>query len=113
MELLRTEVAERDGWTVVTATGQLDIATAPALHQRLAGAQLGATSVVLDLDGIEFVDELGLGVLLAALKRSRESGGRFVVVAGRTRLLELFRLTGLDRILDRVEDVETVVEGGS
>lgn len=109
MDLLHTEVAERDGWTVVTATGQLDIATAPALHQRLAGVQVGGTSVVLDLDGIEFVDDLGLGVLLAAVKRSRQSEGRFVVVASRPRLGELFELTGLDRILDRAEDVGAAV----
>lgn len=113
MELLSTDVAERGGWTVVTATGQLDVATAPALHQTLTRAQLGDDrAVVLDLDGIEFVDDLGLGVLLGAVKRARESGGRFVVVATRPRLTELFDLTGLHLVLDLAPDVATALDGG-
>lgn len=107
MELLRTDVVEREGWTVITATGQLDIATAPDLHQRLAGAQVGeGSAVVLDLDAVEFVDDLGLGVLLAAVKRARQSDGRFVVVATRPPVTELLELTGLDRVLDRAGDVD-------
>lgn len=114
MELLRTEVADRDGCTVVTATGQLDVATAPTLHQRLEAAQLGRASVVvLDLEGIEFVDDLGLGVLLAAVKRARQSDGRFVVVTSRPRILELFDLTGLDRILEVVPDLPTALRRAS
>lgn len=103
-------MTDRDGWAVVAASGQLDVATAPALHQRLAELQLGgAPAVVLDLDGVEFVDDLGLGVLLGAVKRARQSDGRFVVVATRPRLTELFALTGLDRVLDLVEDVEAAI----
>lgn len=114
MDLLRTDVAERDGCTVVTATGQLDVATAPALHQRLEAAQLGrASAVVLDLDGIEFVDDLGLGVLLAAVKRARQSDGRLLVVASRPRILELFDLTGLDRVLEIEADVPTALRRAS
>lgn len=114
MELLRTEVVEREGSTVVTATGQLDVATAPTLHQRLEEAQLDRGSVViLDLDGIEFVDDLGLGVLLAAVKRARQSDGRLLVVANRPRILELFDLTGLDRVLEVAADVPTALRRAS
>lgn len=114
MELLRTDVEERDGCTVVTARGQLDVATAPALHQRLEQAQLDrGSAVVLDLDGIEFVDDLGLGVLLAAVKRARQSNGRLLVVANRPRVLELFELTGLDRVLEVAPDVPTALRRAS
>ena len=114
MELLRTDMVERDGCTLVTVSGQLDVATAPALHQRLEEAQLDRlTSVVLDLDGLEFVDDLGLGVLLAAVKRARQSDGRLLVVASRPRILELFHLTGLDRVLDLAADVPTALSRAS
>lgn len=110
MELFTTEVEERGGWTVVRARGQLDIGTAPVLHQLLGGIQMGeGHAVVLELDGIEFVDDLGLGVLLGAIKRARQSGGRLVVVATRPRLEELLDLTGLDRLVERSATVDEAV----
>lgn len=114
MELFTTEVEERGAWTVVRARGQLDVATAPELHQLLVGIQVGqGTAVVLDLDGVEFVDDLGLGTLLGGIKRARQSDGRFVVVATRPRLVELLELTGLAQLLERADDVGRVVDVAS
>jgi anti-sigma B factor antagonist len=109
VELLTVETSERGGWTVVRAQGQLDVATAPDFRQDLLEAQYGgSTRVVVDLDGVEFLDSMGLGVLVGALKRARTHAGEFVVVCSRDRLLQLFEVTGLDailRVVGRVEDV--------
>jgi anti-sigma B factor antagonist len=112
VELLTVETAERDGWTVVVARGQLDVATAPDFRQDLVEAQYGgSTRVVVDLDGVEFLDSMGLGVLVGALKRARTHDGEFAVACARDRLLQLFALTGLDRILRIAPTVDEVLDG--
>jgi anti-sigma B factor antagonist len=112
VELLTVETCERDGWTVVTARGQLDVATAPEFRQDLLEAQYGgSTRVVVDLDGVEFLDSMGLGVLVGALKRARTHDGELVVACSRDRLLHLFELTGLDRVLRLVGSVDEALEG--
>ena len=74
MDLLKVETRDQGGWRVVTAAGQLDVATAPEFRQSLVEAQYGGeTHVVVDLDGIEFMDSMGLGVLVVgrhALERA-------------------------------------------
>ena len=106
---------DRPDWTVLTVTGQVDVATAPELRQALTEAQYGPRSrVALDLDGVEFLDSFGLGVIVGALKRARLHAGEVAIVCSRSRLLHLFEVTRLDRIVPVVatlDDLEpTAVE---
>jgi anti-sigma B factor antagonist len=111
MELLTVGTDERGGWTVVSARGQLDVATAPRFRQVLLEAQYGgSTRVVVDLDEVEFMDSMGLGVLVGALKRARTHDGELAIACGRERLLHLFELTGLDRVLRIVPTVVDVLD---
>jgi anti-sigma B factor antagonist len=111
VELLQSEVRDEAGWRVVTATGQLDVATAPTFRQTLVEAQYGGeTRVLLDLEGIEFIDSMGLGVLLGALKRARAHQGQLVVACGRERTLRLFELTGLDQVLRVVAEPGAILD---
>ncbi|GGI07710.1 STAS domain-containing protein [Egicoccus halophilus] len=100
MQLLRTSTREEQDWTVVEASGQLDVATAPQLRQVLVEAQYGgASQVLLDVAGVQFIDSMGLGVLVGAHKRARSHAGAFVLAAPSERMRSLLELTGLDTVL--------------
>ena len=114
------DVSQRDGWQIVEVTGELELATAPRLRQQvvsLVGAE--CVRVVLDLTGVDFIDSVGLGVVVGALKRTRAHGGDLRVVAPQDRVRSLFTLTRLDEIIvvaDRLEDAigaSAVPEGQS
>jgi anti-sigma B factor antagonist len=112
VELLQVTTREQDHWTVVTAVGQLDVATAPRFRQTLQEAQYGGgVNVVVDLEGVEFLDSFGLGVLVGALRRARSHQTGFAVAVQRPRLLQLFELTGLDQVLRVVAEVDDVTGG--
>jgi anti-sigma B factor antagonist len=91
---------EQDGWTVVAVTGELDLASAPKLRQELVRhVAAGHVRIVLDLSGTDFLDSIGLGVIVGAVKRVRAAGGDLVVVVANPRLEQLFSITMLDQIL--------------
>ena len=104
------DVSERDGWQVVGVTGELELATAPRLRQQvvsLAGAD--CVRVILDLSGVDFIDSVGLGVVVGALKRTRGRGGDLRVVAPQERVRSLFALTRLDEIIVVADSVEAAL----
>lgn len=111
MDLLTVDVADRDGWRVVTARGQLDVATAPEFRQALVEAQYGGeTHVLVDLNGVEFIDSMGLGVLVGGLKRARTHQCQFVVACDHPRILRVLELTGLAYLLRVVPEPGAVID---
>jgi anti-sigma B factor antagonist len=59
-----------EGATVLRVAGQLDLATADDLADRLRDVLDARTgSIVLDLSGVDFIDTSGLSVLLGAVDR--------------------------------------------
>ena len=88
---------------VVTATGEVDMYTAPTLEQALDGViGLGGISVVLDLSEVTFVDSTLLSVLLRYRDQFAELGGQLVIVTADRRILRTFEITGLERLF-RIE----------
>jgi anti-sigma B factor antagonist len=85
---------------IVTLTGEVDLHTAPKLEHALDGVVgLGGTAVALDLSEVSFVDSTVLGVLLRYRERLHDLGGEVVVVTEDRRVLRMFEVTGLDRVI--------------
>jgi anti-sigma B factor antagonist len=67
-----------------------------------------ATSIVLDMAMVEFVDSSGLGAILSVLKRMPK--GCELIICGTTdSVTSMFRLTRLDRIFTMRKNVEEAV----
>ncbi|MFA9444148.1 STAS domain-containing protein [Egicoccus sp. AB-alg6-2] len=109
---MQVDTREDRGWTIVEVAGQLDVATAPEFRQVLVEAQYaGAVRVLVDVAGVEFVDSMGLGVLIGAHKRAMSHEGAALVLARPTeRMRHLLALTGLDRVLRLVDDPGEVLD---
>ncbi len=88
----------RDEMTVVSATGEIDLATSPALRNRLQDAIGQRRIVIVDLSDVTFIDSTGLGVLIGGLRRVNESGGEMRIVVTDPRVLKIFEITGLTEL---------------
>lgn len=88
-------------WTVVVVAGEIDVATAPRLRKEaIAIVAEGHHEVVLHLEAVDFLDSTGLGVLIGVLRRINAVGGELRLVCSTPHILDLFTLTGLDRVFD-------------
>lgn len=101
MDLLVTHQAV-NGQPVMSLEGVIDLASLPTLHDHLVRATRdhAGHELVVDLDAVRAVDDAGLGLLLGAAGRCRESGGDLLVVASAERLRRRLALTGFDRAVE-------------
>jgi len=89
----------RSPHTVLTVKGEVDVYTAPRLRERLVElVSQGHRQIVIDLDGVDFLDSTGLGVLVGGLKRLRSNGGDMSLVCTQARILKVFEITGLTTV---------------
>ena len=87
--------------TIVHVGGEIDVYTAPQLRRRLdEPIHAGCKDLVVDLGRVTFLDSTGLGVLVGRLKMVRSQGGQMRIVGATARVLKVFTITGLDRVLE-------------
>ena len=104
----RVEVRNADDTAVISVSGELDLASSPALEEELERvAQSDAQVVVVDLRHLEFMDSTGLSVLVRAHQRAEEQGRRLAMVKGPQQVQRLLSLTG---VADRLTVVDTPEE---
>ena len=107
---LALEIETRDPWTVMSVHGEIDAYTSPQLRSKLREViDRGSLDLLIDLEGVGFMDSTGLGVLIGALKRLRERDGRVALVVTRPPLLRILRITGLDQVFTLYESLDGAV----
>lgn len=109
---LGLEATERNGFAVLAVRGEVDVFTAPRLRERLVEmVSQGHRQVVVDLEGVDFLDSTGLGVLVGGLKRLRSHEGDLTLVCTQRRILKVFEITGLTKVFRLYDDVEAATGG--
>ena len=104
-------VDERQGWSVVALSGEIDMATSPELRERLhALLSEGRSNLVIDLDEVGFLDSTALGVLIGTMKRARAAGGDVRLVCTQPRVAKVLEITRLDQAFGTYTSVDGAVE---
>jgi anti-sigma B factor antagonist len=85
---------------MIFLSGRLDASSADSFVERVeAEIRIGADVVSLDLTAVGFVSSVGLGALLRLVSRIRSSGGQLALVAASDAVIEMLRVTRLDKVL--------------
>jgi anti-sigma B factor antagonist len=98
------------GVPVVSFAGELDLASVPLARDALvrSAAEHPGQTLVVDLDGVAFLDSMGLGVLVGGLRRLRAGGGDLALVCSTPRLLDILAQARLERIFEIYPNVAAV-----
>jgi anti-sigma B factor antagonist len=95
------EVRELPGLTVMELSGELDVSTAGALREALLMLELdGGLGIEIDLRRLSFLGSTGIGVIVAACKRVRASGGTFSVSCDHNLARRVIEVAGLVDFLE-------------
>jgi len=94
------EVRPAGDHVVVAPVGELDIATAPELEQKLRElADAGWTHLVIDLRELDFLDSSGIRLLVARDQLARGDGHDLTLIEGSAAIQRTLRLAGVAELL--------------
>lgn len=110
MELTLNVHSELPEFTVITVNGEIDVYTAPKLREKLINlVEEGSYQLIADMEGVEFLDSTGLGVLVGGLKRVRAHDGWIDLVCTQSRILRIFKITGLNKVFSIYSSVAEAI----
>ncbi|MDD4868554.1 MAG: STAS domain-containing protein [Mycobacterium sp.] len=108
---ITTVVADHDGVSVVSVSGEIDLVTAPALEQAIGAVVAeGPTALVIDLSAVEFLGSVGLKILAATYETLGDSA-EFAVVARGPATRRPIHLTGLDKTFPLYPTLDEALTG--
>jgi anti-sigma B factor antagonist len=110
-DLLHVTTEPLEDGCLVRATGEIDASTLAALRREVDAAREEATTVLIDLSGVTFIDSTGLQLLLDASRSSAVGYGGFFLVRPSRVVRRLIQVSGTADLLTIVDPSAEPVAG--
>lgn len=108
---MKLDVSKKGGITIIKCEGSLD-ADNIASFKKVAYEILdrGVVRFVLDASKVDFVDSMGLGVLISLLRRVKQKNGDIKIASLTPDVKTIFEITKLYRLFDVCDSSKEAVE---
>ena len=106
-----TSPTDRGGYAIAAPSGDLGIASAPALREQLRSLLRAASQLIIDLSAVEHADASGLAVLVGSARRARLLGGSLRLAAPSPEVARVLSATGINQHLDIFPTVRAAITG--
>jgi anti-anti-sigma factor len=102
------DVGAREGVTVVSLGGEIDMANAGGVARRVRAVDEAPSPLVLDLSTLGYIDSAGIRMLFDLSEQLAKDGRRLVLAAAADapvrRVLAITKLDTLVRVCDALDD---------
>jgi anti-sigma B factor antagonist len=105
IDQVQVTVEQLGGATLVRVVGVVDALALPKVSRALTDAQREHSPVIVDLQGVSFMDSRGLGALLAANERSREGAAPVRIYRPSEAVRRLLSVSGVAPVFTEVDDL--------
>lgn len=97
--------------TVIEIIGHLDTMTSADYEKQMTGLiEGGAKLFIADCSQLDYISSSGLRVLLMTLKSVSNKGGKFILCAMQTPVLEVFKICRFDNLFTIVADKQAALK---
>ncbi len=108
---MEIQIREEGKVQILACLGRMDAQVSGLLKGRIQELlDKGSAKLVLDLEGLEFLDSSGLGALVSCLRRVREKKGEIKLAGLRPEVRSIFDITRVSRLFHIFENVSDAVK---
>ncbi|MDW7668631.1 MAG: STAS domain-containing protein [Bacillota bacterium] len=84
----------------VTPIGEIDIMSSEELKKEIKEIIDKNKDIIINGEGIEYMDSTGLGVLISLLKKTKEQDNKIIIKNLKPNIYKLFNITGLTKVFE-------------
>ena len=97
---------------LVSLNGDIDHHTAQDISDKIARdfRHSHCKNIIIDFGDVDFMDSSGIGMLIGRYKETEIFGGKLVAVSISRELMKIFRLSGLNKIINCYESEGLAME---
>lgn len=98
---------------VIYMAGELDHHSSETVRIKIDNKidEMGASNLIFDFSGINFMDSSGIGVIIGRYRKVTEYGGKVAIVNLKPHIKRVFELGGLFKIVKEYNTTEEAVVG--
>ena len=112
--MLQLERKKEENKDILRLIGEVDASNSILLDQSMQEIlEQGATVLLIDGTELVYISSAGLGVFMSYLDDFSEQGIRFVIFGLNEQVSEVFKILGLDRLIQLVSDKSTAITLGN
>ena len=100
------EVSERDGATIVTLSGDIDLDSSPAMRESLMACVSSDSRVLVDMGAVSYIDSSGVANLVEAYRAAVDSNATFGLVNVSEAAMRVIELAKLDKVFSIFASIE-------
>src|SRR5690625_4318327 len=96
---LTIDVKDNEKETTLFLKGEIDIYTVDQIKRELLPlTRINGQTIIINFKDVNYMDSTGLGLLIKALKLTKEHNSKMLLTQLQERIARLFKITGLDEI---------------
>jgi anti-sigma B factor antagonist len=107
--MIDIKTQKKEGYDLLVLKGEIDASNSVVLDQAIQKLVLeGSKSILVDGQELDYISSAGLGVFMSYLEDFQEQDIQFRIVSLTPRVLEVFKILGLDQLIPILPDKSSI-----
>lgn len=107
---IEAEAGRGSGVSIVKVRGEVDIATAPQLEERVMEVLSSCHDCIIDCAELDYLDSTGFHTLLYCRQEAQERGSKMALAGLKPNVERVFRITKMAEVFTIFETLESAEE---
>ena len=109
---MNVQISSLADYTIISVDGRIDTMNAGEFEAKIVTViESGATKIILDCSGLNYISSSGLRIFLLVLKKMKANNGQFSLCSLQPGIREIFDIAGFSSIFSIYADQETALKG--
>ena len=103
---MELKIKQNEDKAIIFVSGTVDLYTSPELREEIQHQLKKVNTLIIDLNGVDYMDSSGIATLVEGLQVSKKSGKTFALSRITPKIKDVFSLARLEKVFTIYDELE-------